>query len=52
MGIEYLYGYFVFKDFQSVVDWLYSYIPMALIAVFILNCIFNIIYYLIHLGDK
>ena len=52
MDIPSLYGYFIFKDFQSVVDWLTGYIPYVLLAVFLLNCFFNILHYFIHMGDK
>lgn len=52
MDISEFYGYFVFHSFQDVVNWLTSYIPFVLLVVFVLNVVFNIIYYFIHLGGK
>lgn len=52
MSISEFYGYIVFHSFDDVVDWLTSYIPFVLLVVFILNVVFNIIYYFIHLGGK
>lgn len=52
MDISKFYGYFVFHSFDDVVNWLTSYIPYVLLVVFVLNVVFNIIYYFIHLGGK
>lgn len=52
MDISSFYGYTVFRNFQEVVDWLFSYVPFVLLVVFVLNVVFNIIYYLMHMGGK
>ncbi len=52
MDISNFYGYTVFPNFQAVVDWLFSYVPFVLLTVFVLNVVFNIIYYLMHMGGK
>lgn len=52
MDISNFYSYFIFKNFQDVVDWLFSYVPFVLLVIFVLNCVFNVIYYLMHMGDK
>ncbi len=52
MDISKFYGYFIFHSFQDVVDWFASSIPFILLVVFVLNCLFNILYYIIHLGGK
>lgn len=52
MSISDFYGYFVFHSFQDFVDWFTSYIPFVLLVVFVLNVVFNIVSYFIHLGGK
>ncbi len=52
MSISDFYGYFIFKGFEDVVNWLTSVVPFILLTVFVLNAIFNIIYYIMHLGGK
>lgn len=52
MDISNFYGYFIFHSFQDVVDWLFSYVPFVLLVIFALNCVFNVIYYLMNMGDK
>lgn len=52
MSIADFYGYTVFHSFQDVVNWLTSYVPVVLLVVFVLNVVFSIIDYFIHLGGK
>ena len=52
MDLSNVFGYIYFRNFQDVVDWLLSDTPFILLVVFILNCVFNIIYYLMHMGEK
>lgn len=52
MSISDFCGYFVFHSFQDFVDWFTSYIPFVLLVVFILNVVFSIVSYFIHLGGK
>lgn len=43
MSISALYSYIVFDSFADLVNWLTSYIPYTMLAVFFLNCFFNIL---------
>lgn len=52
MSISELYGYVIFHSFQDVVNWLTSYVPFILLVVFVLNVVFNILYYFMHIGGK
>lgn len=52
MDISSLYCYFYFKDFGAFVNWFTSHIPSVLLAVFVCNCLFSVLSYLVHLGDK
>lgn len=52
MDLSRFYGYFVFTDCQSLVNWFSSYVPVVLLVVFVLNAVFSIFDYFIHMGGK
>lgn len=52
MSLDNLYGMFYFNSFEDVVAWLTCAVPYVLVAVFVLNCVFNIFEIIMHLGGK
>lgn len=51
-NIANLIGCFEFGSFEDVVSWLCCCVPYFFTAVFVLNCVFNILYIVIHLGGR
>lgn len=52
MDLSAFCDYTIFHGFDELVNWLCGSIPLAMLLVFLLNVVFNILDIIIHFGGK